>query len=227
MKTFFTADTHFGHVNMTREGKDLCGRPFDTVDEMNQALLDGINSTVSSKERLVILGDVVMGKLETNIHLLAEIRAAEVVFVPGNHDRWSPAYHHKGADAEAKREEWRLRFAAAHHNAVALPGTDTMHQLDGTVTVEPVRFWDFCQLSDGWFEHPLDGALFSHFPYTGDHTSDDRYADLRALDSGGPIIHGHVHDSWRIKDRQFNVGVDVNDFKPVSEDELADWVRSL
>ena len=218
MKTWVTADTHFGHVNMTEEGKDLCKRGFKTVDEMNKALLEGINSTVSSKERLVILGDVVMGKLEANIHILSGIRAAQVVFVPGNHDRWSPAYHHKGADADAKREEWRLRFAAAHHNAVALPGTDDS---------EPVRSWDWCQLSDEWQGHPLDNAVFSHFPYEGDHTSDDRYVELRPEDFGGPVIHGHVHDSWRIRGRQFNVGVDVNDFKPVSEEELADWVRSL
>lgn len=227
MKTFFTADPHFGHVNMTEEGKDLCQRGFKTVDEMNKALLEGINSTVTSKERLVILGDVVMGKLETNIHLLSGIRAAEVIFVPGNHDRWSPAYHHKGGDVEAKREEWRRRFAAAHHNAVALPGTEAWHLEDGTVEHEPVCSWPFCVLSDEWQGHPLDNALFSHFPYEGDHTSDDRYTDLRALDNGDPIIHGHVHGSWRIKDRQFNVGVDVNDFKPVSEEELADWVRSL
>lgn len=218
MKTYFTADPHFGHVNMTQEGRDLCNRGFATVDEMNETLLDGINSTVTKNDRLVILGDIIMGPIEKNISLLAQIRAAEVVLVPGNHDRWSPAYHHKGGDVDAKREQWRQRYAAAHCNAVALHGVD-----EG-----PVRYWEFCQLSDEWVKHPLDKAIYSHFPYQGDHTSDDRYVELRPEDDGKtPVIHGHVHDSWRINGRQFNVGVDVNDFKPVFEDELADWVQSL
>lgn len=210
MKTFFTADTHFGHVNMTEEGKDLCKRGFKTVDEMNKALLEGINSTVSSEERLVILGDVVMGKLESNIHLLSGIRAAEIVLIPGNHDRFSLAYHHKGDDADAKRG-LMLGF----------------YEVDPRFTTfrdETPSVWEGEELGLG---EPLAEVLFSHYPYEGDHTSDDRYAHLRAPDEGLPIIHGHVHDSWRINGRQFNVGVDVNDFKPVSEEELADWVRSL
>lgn len=215
MKTWFTADTHFGHVNMTREGKDLCNRGFDTVDEMNKALLEGINSTVSSSDRLVILGDLVMGKLEVNIHLLADIQAAEVVLVPGNHDRWSRAYHHKG-DAEAKREEWRLRYEATRTGIVALADVDIPHAAHPFINL-------------AWYEkgHPLEDCIFSHYPYEGDSHDEDRYADLRPLDVGEPLVHGHVHDSWRINGRQFNVGVDVNDFKPVSEEELADWVRSL
>jgi calcineurin-like phosphoesterase family protein len=212
MKTYFTADPHFGHVNMTEEGKDLCKRGFKTVDEMNKALLEGINSTVSSADRLVVLGDVVMGKLESNIHLLSGIRAAEVLLVPGNHDRFSMAYHHKGAEAEhAVKREQMAEF----------------YEIDWRFTVvrdDQPSVWEGEELGLG---EPLDAVLFSHYPYVGDHTSDDRYAHLRAPDEGLPIIHGHVHDSWRINGRMFNVGVDVNEFKPVSEEELADWVRSL
>jgi calcineurin-like phosphoesterase family protein len=32
---FFTADTHFGHVNMLR----YCNRPFTSVEEMDAALI--------------------------------------------------------------------------------------------------------------------------------------------------------------------------------------------
>lgn len=216
MKTWVTADTHFGHVNMTEEGKDLCKRGFKTVDEMNKALLEGINSTVSSSERLVILGDVVMGKLESNIHLLSGIRAAELVLLPGNHDRFSMAYHHKGeaADAASKREDWRTKYESVRHGMTVFADT------------EP-SYWPGFMVVDDFFGGPLESVLLSHYPYEGDHTSDDRYKELRAPDEGLPIIHGHVHDSWRIRGRQFNVGVDVNNFKPVSEEELADWVRSL
>lgn len=206
MKTYFTSDPHFGHVNMTEEGKDLCKRGFKTVDEMNKALLDGINSTVSSSERLVITGDLVMGKLESNIHLLAHIRAAEIVLLPGNHDRFSLAYHHKKG---ASPEDWIGRYL-----------------LDSRFRIfhdEEPSAWHLRDVAEEDAPH----ALISHYPYEGDHTSDDRYTHLRAPDEGLPIIHGHVHDSWRIRGRQFNVGVDVNEFKPVSDEEIYDWVRSL
>jgi calcineurin-like phosphoesterase family protein len=76
--------------------------------------------------------------------------------------------------------------------------------------------------------HPLMEAYFSHYPYDGDSHGEDRYAHLRSSGyQNRPIIHGHVHTEWQIRGNQFNVGVDVNDFKPVHEDVLTDWVRSL
>lgn len=73
---------------------------------------------------------------------------------------------------------------------------------------------------------PIFGRTFniSHFPYTEDHTSDARYADYRPVDDGSWLICGHIHEKWKVKDRQINVGVDQWDFKPVSEDELVNIV---
>lgn len=102
-----------------------------------------------------------------------------------------------------------------------------MQDSTGAAWDETVRAWAFCQLSDDWKDHPLDAALFSHFPYAGDSHGEDRYVELRPDDWGQPIIHGHVHTDWHVNGRQFNVGVDVNDFTPVSEETLIDWVRSL
>lgn len=69
-------------------------------------------------------------------------------------------------------------------------------------------------------------VLLSHFPYAGDHTTTERYAEYRLQDTGMPLIHGHVHDTWRVNGRQFNVGVDVNKFRPVHMEEIALWVTS-
>ena len=78
--------------------------------------------------------------------------------------------------------------------------------------------------------HTINGqpVLLSHYPYLGDsHSQTDRYADVRAKDEGLPIIHGHVHGSWHIRGRQYNVGVDVNNFTPVPETTIADWLDTL
>ncbi len=71
-------------------------------------------------------------------------------------------------------------------------------------------------------------VLLSHYPYEGDSIEgEERHMDVRAVDQGLPIVHGHVHERWRIQGRQINVGVDVNDFTPVSEEQLAGWLDGL
>ena len=36
---------------------------------------------------------------------------------------------------------------------------------------------------------------------------------------------GHVHNLFKVVRNVFNVGVDVNEFNPVSEDEVKEWVK--
>lgn len=72
-------------------------------------------------------------------------------------------------------------------------------------------------------EHTIGGQTvrLSHFPYTGDHTAEDRYADARLVDDGRWLLCGHMHSAWQQRGRQVNVGVDVRDYRPVSEEEVA------
>jgi calcineurin-like phosphoesterase family protein len=38
------------------------------------------------------------------------------------------------------------------------------------------------------------------------------------------LVHGHVHGSWQVSGRQVNVGVDVWDWRPITDDQvLAAW----
>lgn len=70
-------------------------------------------------------------------------------------------------------------------------------------------------------------VLLSHFPYQGDHRDEERFTQYRLRDEGLPLLHGHVHTEWRERGYQFNVGVDVRDFRPVSLQEIERWVESL
>jgi calcineurin-like phosphoesterase family protein len=47
------------------------------------------------------------------------------------------------------------------------------------------------------------------------------------VDDGLPLICGHVHEAWRVRGRMLNVGVDVNDFTPVSQEQVAEEVRAM
>jgi len=64
-------------------------------------------------------------------------------------------------------------------------------------------------------------VLLCHFPYRGDSQEQDRFPDARPVDKGEWLLHGHVHDRWSQNGRMINVGVDANDFIPVSETTLA------
>lgn len=67
-------------------------------------------------------------------------------------------------------------------------------------------------------------VLLSHFPYAGDHTATDRYADFRLKDTGKWLIHGHVHDAWWSNGQQINVGVDMWQMAPIPIHELIYWM---
>ncbi|MEE9214649.1 MAG: metallophosphoesterase family protein [Thermodesulfobacteriota bacterium] len=66
----------------------------------------------------------------------------------------------------------------------------------------------------------------SHYPYRYKF-EDGQQRDFPAApeDEGMILLCGHVHEKWKLKNRMLNVGVDVWDFKPVSEDEIIDYIQ--
>lgn len=57
-------------------------------------------------------------------------------------------------------------------------------------------------------------------------TSQARYDQYRPWNHGGWLVHGHVHDAWKVRGRQINVGVDMWDFRPVHLDEITALIRA-
>lgn len=57
MTTWFTSDLHFGHKNIIK----YCGRPFASVEEMNEALVENWNAVVVPDDEVWNLGDVTLG----------------------------------------------------------------------------------------------------------------------------------------------------------------------
>lgn len=216
---YVTSDLHVGHERII----ELCERPYRDVGEMNDALLEGINSTVGSKNTLVIVGDIVMGKLEYNMRLLRRIKAARIWLLPGNHDRFSMAFQHQGSPEirRSKRTLWQAQYAGAWDDSRGRPRTVAGVQAVKVETDVVPSAWRV----------PLAGreVMMSHYPYVGDshELKKDRYQELRPVDVGMPLVHGHVHGSWATRGRMFNVGVDVREFKPVSEDEIAGWLSGI
>lgn len=84
MTTFLTSDLHFGHRNILHIGK---GRPFKTIEEHDQVLIDNWNSVVASGDLVYVLGDF---SIETSIDKIREpLRKlnGQKILILGNHDR--------------------------------------------------------------------------------------------------------------------------------------------
>jgi len=84
----------------------------------------------------------------------------------------------------------------------------------------------FDEIHHGSIETPLGSTpvMCSHFPYRGDSRDHERYPDHRPIDSGAVLLHGHVHERWKVRDRQINVGVDVWDFRPITDEEILEAI---
>lgn len=78
---FWTSDTHFSHNNIIK----YCRRPFNNVEEMNEALIKNWNSVVKPNDIVFHLGDFMFG----NINRFWEYRSrlnGKIYFIHGNHD---------------------------------------------------------------------------------------------------------------------------------------------
>jgi calcineurin-like phosphoesterase family protein len=64
-------------------------------------------------------------------------------------------------------------------------------------------------------------VLLHHFPYRIETEPKQKYYGQRPVDSGGWLIHGHVHNRWKFSGRQINVSVENWNFEPVSLETIA------
>lgn len=161
---FYTADTHFRYAPL------LHNRPFETVEEMDEALISYWNSVVSPEDTVYVLGDIGFNNGHIPCRILARL-AGHKHLIRGNHD-------------------------------TGFEDAPLLHRYFESVT-------DFLEIDDGG-QH----ILLSHYPMLYNKKI-------------GYMIHGHLHgqggffhEILRSLPRVLNAGVDVNDFRPVTLEEL-------
>jgi calcineurin-like phosphoesterase family protein len=152
---FFTADQHFDHKNII----EYCNRPFSSVDEMNNTIINNHNSVVGFNDEVYHLGDFTF--IKNHNKFLSRLNGKHF-FIRGNHD-------HKNLDGNY---EW----------------------------VKEVHL----------FKSKRVKIYLSH------------YAGLTWPESHKGAFHlfGHSHGKVKGVGRSMDVGVDVNNFTPVSFDEI-------
>lgn len=194
---FFTSDLHFGHARIC----EFSGRPFDSVEEMDEALILNWNTVVTHVDDIVwVLGDYALGDRARGLGYLSRLNGRKML-VSGNHDKcWvgSSSGHkyireYMDAGFEVVTPFARLKLPPARYD---LPGRQ---------------------------------VLLSHFPYDADHTNDTRHSQFRLRDEGEWLVHGHVHQSYTVKARGVNVGVDAPwaNYAPVSAQQVASLIDGV
>jgi len=173
---FFTSDTHFYHKNVIR----YSNRPFSSVEEMNEALIEKWNSTVSVKDEVYHLGDVSFSSLGNTLSILDRLNGRKKLIL-GNHDRTLS----KKSDFKS-RFEWIKDYYLLKVNDPDAP--DGVQQI--VLFHYALRTWEKI--------HYGSWNLFGH-------------------------SHGTLPDNIYLK--AMDVGVDCNNYKPISYERVKDIMR--
>lgn len=165
---WFTSDLHFGH----RSAITMNGRPFEDVEEMNEALIRRYNEVVTADDTVYILGDLCYRMpIEEANQLIGRLNGKKIL-LKGNHDKMYD---------------------------------DTLFE----------GIYDFLEIHE-------DGLIIAlmHYPMMqwpmGNH--------------GSLHLHGHMHNSSEYNlaqqaqnIRRYDVGVDANNYSPVSLQMIRDF----
>lgn len=200
---WFTSDQHIGHENILHLGD---GRPFKNLPHMHSVIVNNWFNTLAPEDEIYFLGDVAMGQVEVTLNVFKALPNKKYL-IPGNHDKIFPKLNSKN-----RIEKFTPLYEAAGFEILPL-----LHTVDFIVDGE------------------TSPVLLSHFPYaekTFNTKKDwvDKFAWVRPLNEGLPLIHGHTHMRKPLTPNtpnQYNVGVDAHDFHPVSETQILEWLTGL
>jgi calcineurin-like phosphoesterase family protein len=81
MNNWFSSDPHYHHKNILK----FTGRPYETVEDMNEAFIEWNNRNVKDTDFVWNLGDFSFGNTEKTIEVLSRLKGQQHLIL-GNHD---------------------------------------------------------------------------------------------------------------------------------------------
>jgi len=183
-QTFFTSDQHWFHENIIR----FSNRPFQSLEEMNEAMIENWNAKVQKGDLVYHLGDFALKCRVEEANGILDRLHGQIILIRGNHDSMAEKVRHRFAavkdydeiaipDAAAsngKRKIVLLHYAMrvwnkSHHGSWHLYGhshgtlPDDPHSLSFDVGVD---CWEYAPLS--YEEVSRVMATKSFVPFEGD-----------------------------------------------------------
>lgn len=192
---FFSSDWHIGHANVIIYSK----RPFKDVHHMARVLINNFNSTVPTDGITYFLGDMGLGSSEELKNVIAQLNGTKVLIL-GNHDKQHNSMYNTGFDVVLNAATLYIageRVTMSHCPLAGVKREDTT-DMKGTM---PYSCWH------------------------GDHKNQA----YTVSNEEQFHLHGHIHSpnsgkSKTILGRQMDIGVDGNNFRPVSISTIESWI---
>lgn len=173
-------------------------RPFKDLSHMHRVLINNYNATVGKEDLCYFLGDMGLCKSDALAKVVQELNGTKVLIL-GNHDKGATAMRRMGFD-------------------VVLNGaTIVVANRIVTMTHCPLKgvFREDCSKMKGSKE--------------GEHWhGESRHHQFSIIDFGQYHLHGHTHKGpeERIADRQMDIGVRANGYRPVSLPQIESWIAN-
>lgn len=111
---YFISDTHFGHRNII----PYCNRPFSSVDEMNEVIINNWNQKVTPEDTVYFLGDFAFNQTRDSYTNLRKRLNGVIHLVLGNHDRvfgWTKELYASISRYKVIEASEGIKILLAHH----------------------------------------------------------------------------------------------------------------
>ncbi|MGO4251262.1 metallophosphoesterase family protein [Paenarthrobacter sp. TAF1] len=111
-RVYFHSDWHFNHDFVAQT------RGYDSAEEHDEALIERINSRVTKRDHVYVLGDVFMGSIRAGLAQVARVNGVKHLIL-GNHDAAHPLHRKSNANL---RRFLEVFDSVTLHDEIRLPG---------------------------------------------------------------------------------------------------------
>jgi calcineurin-like phosphoesterase family protein len=176
---------------------DYCpNRVYPSVEAMDEAIIASWNGVVSAEDSVWVLGDFALCGKTYMKSVIARLRGHKML-VLGNHDRCKRGWYERAGFE-------RVLVSTAEN---------------------PVYWWASELGTKLWISHyPFRPSWGEIVCYALSNWKALRFLGRMIPEDQNWILHGHAHNMWRTRRRQFNVGWDIHS-RPVSEAEVVAEIR--
>lgn len=193
---YFSSDLHISHHNVLK----YSNRPFKNVDEMKAKLIKRFNSTIPENGVCYFIGDMGLGKFDDIKDFISQLNF-DCILVVGNHDKGYNSMYDCG-------------FKAVVHGL-------TMNIANELVTIS------HCPLTGAYRENTKNMRGHTIGEHWHKEVKNSKYS---VQDNGQFHLSGHIHssnsslNSRKTLIRQYDVGIDANNYAPVSLGTIESWI---
>ena len=189
---YFTSDLHLQHANII----ELCDRPYSSLEEMNKALISNWNNTIKHGDWVYILGDFCWGDRKMWVYFLHQLPGNKIL-IQGNHDK----------DNNIPRDMF----------VDVIDGFLNMEIKDPDIQSKSQRLTLCHYPMLSWYQsHKGAWQLFGHW-----HTLATQKPQVNRVKEGES---DYIREEFILMDRvrrsQWDVGVDLNNYTPISYQQI-------